>query len=157
MPRNNQTITRVFTEMVRDKTYNKFLDVDEELELMVSETQSAMKEKYLNILTSIKWDLKILSRTEEIIIQLRAKEQIDSELRLSLSRNYIYARSVFYRMDKEINDIRVLVGKTEDYGDNIELLIKSPDFRELCKAELIKAMDTIIEMNLQSFYQPLTK
>ena len=157
MPRNNQTITRVFTEMVRDETYDKFLEVDEQLDLVVSETQSAMKEKYQYILTNIKRELKIISRVEEIIIQLRAKEQIDSELRLSLSRNYIYARSVFFRTDKEINDIRVIVGKTTDYGEDIEVLIKDPNFRELCKSELIKAMDVIIEMNVQSFYQPLTK
>jgi uncharacterized protein YlxW (UPF0749 family) len=157
MPRNNNIITRVFTDIVRDKLYDTFLEVEQEKGLVESEILSAMKEKYLNNLANIRRELKTISRVEEVIIQLRSKEQIDSELRLSLSRNYIYARSVFYRMDKEINDIRVLIGKTEDHGEGINVLIKDPNFRELCKSKLIEAMDEIIQLNVQSFYQPLTK
>lgn len=153
MPRNNKTIERVFTEIVPDKLYDKFINVDQELGLQESETQTAMKDMYVNMLANMRRDLKEVAQVEEIIIQLRAKEQIDKELRLSLSRNYIYARSLFYRIGKEINDIRVIIGKTEDHGDDIEVLLKDPEFRELCKSKLIEAMDKIIEVNVKTIYQ----
>lgn len=152
MARNNKTISRIFTEIVRDRLYDKFFTLNTDLKHHECETQSAMKKLYTQMLDNMKPELGSISKVEEIIIQLRAKEQIDTELRLSLSRHYIYARTLFFRMDKEINDIRVIVGKTTDYGDNIENLITQPQFRSICKEALIKTIDEIINTNLKNLY-----
>jgi hypothetical protein len=149
MPRNNKTINRVFTEIVPNKAYDQFLRVDQELGIHESEILSDMKAEYVMTLAGIRKTLKTLSKIEEVILQIRSKEMIESELRLSLSRNYIYARSLFYRIGKEINDIRVIVGKTEDYGEDIDSLLSLPGFRDLCKTKLSEAMDKIINENVK--------
>ena len=107
-----------------------------------------MKERYISIIKSIKYDIMILASLEEIIMQLRAIEMIDSELRLSLNKNFIYARATFYRSENKINDIRVIAGKIEDYGDNIESLIKDPRFRYICIEKIKEAMNNEIEKNI---------
>jgi hypothetical protein len=73
---------------------------------------------------------------------------ISKELRLSLSRNYIYARSIFYRRGNKINDIRVVVGTTEEYGDNLGELITTTAFRDMCILDITVAMEKEIETNI---------
>jgi len=73
---------------------------------------------------------------------------IDQELRLSLSRNYIYARSIFYRRDNQINDIRIVVGTTETFPEPLEDLIEDLGFRGVCIAKLSKAMEKEIKNNV---------
>jgi hypothetical protein len=65
-----------------------------------------------------------------------------------LSRNYIYARSLFFRRGKEINDIRVVVGTVDIWGDKIDELINDVDFRQNCKVELLKSMEKEIQKNI---------
>ncbi len=161
MPRNNKVIDRVFADIVgqgQDKgTYNDFLAVDEKLGIRQSQLLRDMKEKYVSIVQDCKSNLSYLAALEEIISQIRCTEVIDSELRLSLSRSYIYARSTFFRRGKEINDIRVLMGKTTEfgtaplYGTDLESLLKDTDFRALCKEKLLEVMNRKIEANVRLF------
>jgi len=65
-----------------------------------------------------------------------------------LNKNFIYARATFYRSENKINDIRVIAGKIEDYGDNIESLIKDPRFRYICIEKIKEAMNNEIEKNI---------
>ena len=95
-----------------------------------------------------------MSCLEEIIIQIRCKEVIESELRLSLNLNkkkdmsYIYARTLFYRRNKQINDIRVCIGSSEQYGDDLVLLLSDVEFRQICQVKLLEVMDKEIEANI---------
>jgi len=152
MPRFNKITTRVFADVAEsqpgDGAYTKFLSIDKELGLPVSPELQATKNMYAKLVTKRAEDIKTLAALEEIIIQMRCKQVINSELRLSLSRNYIYARSLFYRRGKEINDIRVVVGVTEDWGDDINELITRPTFRGLATDKLKQAMDKEIEKNV---------
>lgn len=157
MPRNNKVTERVFAHIAetgsRKGTYDKFLTIDQEMGLEVTEPLQQMKQQYAAIAKNCSEDIKVLAALEEIIVQMRAKQVIDSELRLSLSRNYIYARSLFYRRDNQINDIRVVIGKTEDYGVDLEILIDDPEFRSLCKLRLTEAMDKEITKNVEYLTQ----
>jgi hypothetical protein len=152
MPRNNKITEKVFAEIAEtnDKkgAYERFLAIDELLGLSVGEQLKNLKKDYEVLVKVQVDDIKILAALEEIIIQIRAKEVIDSELRLSLSRNYIYARSLFYRKGKKINDIRVVAGKISQYGTNLDKLLKNEVFRSICWSALIKAMDKEIEKNV---------
>jgi hypothetical protein len=61
-------------------------------------------------------------------------------------------RVPFYRTDKSAKDIRVLVGNTEFYGENIQNLFGSEEFMNRAKEKLYRAMesdiqDTIKEIN----------
>jgi len=151
MPRTNKVTERVFTDLSKT-SIEDFLRVDEEMGLQVTPTQSAMMERYKALAEEADFIevLDAIAGIEEIIIQLRCKQVISSELRLSLSRNYIYARSLFYRRGKEINDIRVVAGKTEQYGDNLEELLQDVDFRNVCHNELVKVMDREIARNISN-------
>lgn len=152
MPRNNKVTGRVFAEIAetsRQKgAYDKFLAIDQEMGFQESESLKKLKKDYKVLVNDIATNIKVLAALEEIITQIRAKEAIDSELRLSLSRDYIYARSSFYRKDNKINDIRVVVGKVEEYGDKLDKLIKDQNFRTLCKVKLIESMDKEININI---------
>jgi hypothetical protein len=152
MPRNNKITERVFADVAetgsRKGSYDKFLALDQEMGLKESPALTSIKEKYSELAKDCAEDIKTLASLEEIIIQIRCKEVIDSELRLSLSRDYIYARSLFFRRTNKINDIRVVIGKTEEYGDNVDELIKDPNFRVNCKLQLTAAMNREIEKNV---------
>ena len=152
MPRFNKVTEEVFAPIAetngRKGAYVKFLNIDRELGLSESDLLKQMKQKYDEISKECADDIKALSLLEEIIIQIRSKEVIESELRLSLSRDYIYARSVFYRKDNQINDIRVVAGKISEHGGDIETLLNDPEFRLICKSKLQEAMDKEIENNV---------
>ncbi len=152
MSKSNNVIKRVFAEVAetsRQKgSYEKFLGIDKEIGLSESELLTLMKERYIGIINNIKYDISILASLEEVIMQLRAREMIESELRLSLNKNFIYARATFYRSENKINDIRVIAGRIEDYGDDLESLINDPSFRSICIEKVKEAMDKEIEKNV---------
>jgi hypothetical protein len=149
MPRTNKVTARVFTDLSK-VSIEEFLNVDKELELRITPEIQAMKKSYEALAKESDFIevLDNLASIEEIIIQMRCKQVIKSELRLSLSRNYIYARSLFYRRGKEINDIRVVVGLTVDHGDDLSELIKDQIFRDVCTSTLLGAMVREIEKNI---------
>jgi hypothetical protein len=161
MPRTNKITERVFSglEKTRDRNgaHERFLALDGELGLQETKGLIAWKKRYADLAENFVDDLRDLALMEEIIIQMRAKQVIKSEIRLSLSRNYVYARSLFYRRGNQINDIRVVVGKTEEFGTSDFALLNirletDPAFLVLCVSKLETAMDleierTIVELN----------
>jgi len=152
MGRNNKTIDRIFSEIVPSNggdLYDNFFAYEKAHGIVEDETLSAMKSFYKFLIDSHKTSLENIAAIEEVIVQIRSKHAIDKELRLSLSRNYIYARSIFYRRGFEIHDIRVIVGKTEDHGSDLDSLILNQDFRDMAKKKLIELMDSEIESNIK--------
>lgn len=166
MPKIQKVIERLFTNIFPDDfrpgEYEFFLKFDENSNIEVNEDLKNLKDIYESLIKNHLNDFIILSKVEETIIQLRCKEIIDKEIRLSISTQrkvetkfseaktvrYIYARSLFYRRGSEINDIRVLVGKTDEYGDNVDDLYQNEFFMTLCKQKLIESMDKEIQHNL---------
>jgi hypothetical protein len=152
MPRINKVTEKVFAEIAetpkKKGMYTTFLNIDKVMGLPESESLKEFKKMYDELTSENKGTISTLSALEEIIIQIRCKEVIESELRLSLSRNYIYARSVFYRRGNTINDIRVLIGNTDMYPEPIEDLIKDDSFKHVCYTYLTAAMNKEIEKNV---------
>jgi len=151
MPRTNKVTEKVFAEIAetpqKKGMYTTFLDIDRVMGLPEAPALMELKDLYDELTSENKGTISTLAALEEIIIQLRCKEVVESELRLSLSRNYIYARSLFYRRGNKINDIRVVVGTVEQYGDNLDDLIKDDSFRHVCYTFLMGAMNKEIEAN----------
>jgi hypothetical protein len=152
MPRTNKVTEKVFAEIAetpkKKGEYSSFLEIDKIMGLPESETLVSLKKEYEELTSENRGTISTLASLEEIIIQIRCKEVINSELRLSLSRNYIYARSTFYRRGNKINDIRVVVGTVEEYGDKLAKLIKDESFRLLCQTHLVTAMNKEINANI---------
>ena len=152
MPRLQKVSEKVFAEIAetpqKKGAYTTFLDIDKVLGLPEPRDLLELKNMYKGLVTECKEKISTLASLEEIIVQIRCKNVIDKELRLSLSRNYIYARSIFYRRGNQINDIRIVVGTTETYGDDLGELIEDNGFRGVCVAKLQKAMEKEIKNNV---------
>jgi hypothetical protein len=154
MPRLQKVTEKVFAEIAetpqKKGAYTTFLEVDKILGLPEEdELLQEMKGIYEEIVTEKKKLISELSAIEEIIIQIRCKRVINEEIRLSLSRNYIYARSIFYRRGHQINDIRVVVGTTNEYGDDLNALMKDKVFLSKGIAKLLTAMQEEINKNVE--------
>jgi len=152
MPRLQKVTEKVFAEIAETSqkkgAYTTFLDIDNVLAITESGRLHDLKTLYKDLVTEHKDVISTLAALEEIIIQIRCKNRIDEELRLSLSRNYIYARSIFFRRGNQINDIRIVVGTTESHGDDLDTLIEDLGFRGVCITKLSKAMDKEIKSNI---------
>ena len=152
MPRLQKVTEKVFAEIAetpqKKATYTTFLEIDDVLGVPESDQLTELKTLYTDIVANAKKTVSTLAMIEEIVIQIRCKSVIDQELRLSLSRNYIYARSIFFRRGNQINDIRIVVGTTDTFGDNLDDLIEDFGFRGVCIAKLEKAMEKEIKNNI---------
>lgn len=151
MGRVNKEIEGVFTDIVGTdselSSYDVFLNnapkaVSKELRDYTSE--------YKKMIDKNRKTFENLSRLEEIVMQLRSKENI-SGIKLSLVRQYIYARCSFYRKGKTAKDIRVIVDNVEFWESDMEKLSKNPEFMERALRKLIKAMEIEILENMEDY------
>jgi len=154
MPRLQKVTEKVFAEIAetpqKKGAYTTFLEVDKILGLPEEdELLQKMKGIYEEIVTEKKKMISTLSAIEEIIIQIRCKRVANEEIRLSLSRNYIYARSIFYRRGHQINDIRVVMGTTNEHGDDLDALMKNKGFLVKAVVKLLTAMQDEINKNVE--------
>jgi len=149
MARENKLTEGVFTGIVgtreRISSYDSFLNT---MDSKSPETKRWVK-KYRDHINKNKQKFQNLAKLEEVIMQLKSKESVLENIKLSLVREYIYARALFYREGKGTKDIRVIVEKTDIVGDNLSLLVKTPSFIEKAKEKLEAAMDKEIEDNIR--------
>jgi hypothetical protein len=159
MGRVNKTIEGVFTNIVGTSseisTYNQFINQGEDLN--ISKELQDLTDTYVKLVNDHKNTFEQLASLEEIIMQMRIKENLD-DIKLSLVREYIYARTPFYRKDKKAKDVRVIVDKIEfhpEVGTNIEILIGNEEFMTRAKEKLTSAMDSEIKENIRLLKQML--
>lgn len=149
MARENKLTEGVFTGIVgtreRISSYDSFLNT---MDSKSPETKKWIK-KYRDHINKNKQKFQNLAKLEEVIMQLKSKESVLENIKLSLVREYIYARALFYREGKGTKDIRVIVEKTDIVGDDLRLLVKTPSFLEKAKEKLEAAMDKEIEDNIR--------
>jgi hypothetical protein len=84
-------------------------------------------------------------------MQLRIRENLD-DIKLSQVREYVYARTPFYRKDKVAKDVRVIVDKMEFHPEgeeNLDNLFSKKDFMDKAKYKLAQAMDNEIKENIR--------
>jgi len=102
---------------------------------------------YRNVVTKWKSQFDTVALLEETILQMRAKESL-SQIKLSVVRgDYIYARSPFFRRGGTTKDIRVIVGKVDIDGDDLDMLAKDMVFMDRAKRKIQVSMDKTIAEN----------
>lgn len=151
MGRVNRQTEGVFVDIVGTISELSSYDV-----FMNNSTDKPSKElkgfldEYKTTITDNKMVFEQLARLEEIIMQLRSMETI-SDIKLSLVREYIYARCSFYRKEKSAKDIRIIVDNVEFWDTDMEKLLGMKDFMDRAKSKLLKAMEREVEDNIISY------
>jgi hypothetical protein len=151
MGRVNKSIEGVFTDIVgtseQISSYDVFINNDKQA---ASKDLKSFVDQYKKIIMKNKLDFEKLAKLEELIMQIRSRDNIE-DIKLSLVREYIYARCSFYRNDKIAKDIRIIVGNVEFWDSNLDNLLTNKKFMDTAKAKLLKAMNNEIEQNIQVF------
>ena len=152
--KTNKLTEGVFSKIVGNpkeiSTYDRFINLDVDADLNVSKDSTHYLNLYRTLINEYKTKFEKLARLEELIMCIRAKENID-DIKLSLVREYIYARAVCFRDDTQNQDIRVIVGYTEFDGNDLESLYKNKKFMESAKAKIAKYIDNIVEDKKTTF------
>lgn len=152
MGRFNATIDGVFTDLVevgQIPSYDKFVNYGNDMKQ--SRELKKFTTEYKNLVKMFGPTIEKLATLEEIIMQMRSKESME-DVKLSLVRDYLYARCSFYRRGKLSKDIRVIVDKAEFWEyTNIDELSNNKEFMDKAMGKLTKAMDSEIKNNMYEF------
>jgi len=152
MGRFNKTVDGVFVDIVGTEdhisSYDKFINYGNNI--TPSRELKKYSTQYKNLVKEFTPTLEKLASVEEVVMQLRSRENID-EIKLSLVREYVYARCSFYRRGVQSKDIRVIVDKEEFWEFNkVDDLLNNTEFMEKATNKLTKAMDTEIKENVRT-------
>jgi hypothetical protein len=150
MGRINKTTEGVFIDIVGNNEQISSFDSFIKYGQKFNENQNIKKlvDEYAYIIEKNKETFITLSKIEEVIIQMRSAESVDN-IKLSLVRDYVYARTPFFRKNKQGKDIRVIIDKLEFYNvSSINDLYDNKEFMDNAKKKLINAMSIEIHENL---------
>lgn len=112
---------------------------------------------YSNKVGQLKVDLQQLSDLEVIIMQMRAKGTMKDNITLYTVRDvYIYARCPFFRVDKDTNEVRVLVDNVEfnlnpEGQLDLTMLSGNEEFMAKVYKKLSEVMDNEIKSNTKDY------
>jgi valyl-tRNA synthetase len=108
---------------------------------------------YKKIIDKSSKTIENLAKIEEIILQLRTREN-PNNIKLCLVRDYIYARIPFFRFNHKSKDIRIIVDKIQKYpkaSNDLNSLLKNKTFMSSAKNKLIDAMNNEIIKNIAQY------
>lgn len=114
----NKLIELVFSNIFnrRDKVnkVQEFLVSDVLLNIPDNNDLYEYKQLYSQLVDKITEEINTLADLEEIITQIRCKEIGPNDLKLSITGDFIYAKSVFYRNTNKSKDIRIVAGRVSE-------------------------------------------
>ena len=150
MGRVNKTIGGVFVDIVgsasRISKYDEFINSGKSLKS--SKSLKAITADYKKLIDAQKDQYRVLADLEQLILQKRVRENLNpKDIKLSILREYIYARISFYRTNTSTKDIRVLVGFSDMYGKTLKDIAKNKIFQQDATIKLQDAMDFEIAEN----------
>lgn len=156
MGRINTLTGGAFTEIVgNQKEISKYDEFINYIPDEPSKDLKQLKKSYKGIINENKGLFEKLSVLEELILQLRSRDEIingpHDSVKLSIVRDYIYARCPFYRKGMKSKDIRVIVDKTEFWGEDTDKLFRNKEFMDRSYKKLVQAMSEEIEANKIEF------
>ena len=134
-----------FIDLVGDPySYSEMAKFVNNSPLPASDELKYLTKMYSESVDQITDKLEYLAKLEELILQMRAMENI-AEMKLSIVRDeYVYARSPFLRIGSSTKDLRIIVGKIDSLGNDLEKLEKDDVFMERAKQKMIKSMKEIV-------------
>ena len=156
MGRVNKTIDGVFVDIVgsesRISRYDEFINAGKNLK--PSKGLKTYTAQYKKLIDAQKDKYRVLADLEQLIMQMRVRENMNpKQIKISILREYVYARISFYRTHTSTKDIRVLVGLADSYGKNVEEISKNKLFIQNAMEKLGAAMDEEISTNTELLNQ----
>ena len=142
----------VFIDLIGSETqvpsYDVFLNYEVKKK---NKDLTKFTKEYKSLITQHKSTIIRMAELEEIIMQLRSIEELSPEnIKLSVVRDYIYARAPFFRLGKVTKDIRVIVGRSE-FWPNFDGLLQNKNFTDLAVSKLREAMTIEVNENIRKF------
>lgn len=148
MGRENKIIKNIFLNILDNNDYDEFASNPGETN-EIEELLYRYDEMYQRIIP----EMEYMAKLEECIIQLRCRQVIESELKFTIQREYIYARSSFVRRGKETKDMRAIVGKIDIYGDDVSQYYNNKELVEKSIKSLYDLMSEEIKNNINNISQ----
>lgn len=150
----NTNTNGVFIDLIGSDTnvpsYDVFLNIGTGINKSKNKDLNKFTKEYQDLITENKSTIVRMAKLEEIIMQIRSVENMN-DIKLSMVRDYIYARSPFYRMGKVSKDIRVIVDKSEFWTTDLKRLMKNDTFMDKARTKLIDAMKEEIKNNISDY------
>ena len=149
MGRVNKSVEGVFVDIIGSSSelssYDVFMNIKSKNK---SNSLKSFLDEYRKIITENKSEFERLAKIEEIIMQLRLLDIKD--IKLSLVREYVYARCSFFRIGKTSKDIRVIVDNVEFWETDMVKLSTNEEFMTKAKNKLIRVMEKEVEENIEN-------
>lgn len=147
----NKITNGVFTDLIGSDTQIPSYDVFTNYEnTNKNKTLSKYTNEYKGLITKHKSTIIKMAELEEIIMQLRSIDELN-DIKLSMVREYIYARAPFFRLGKITKDIRIIVDRSEFWTTDLNSLLTNTDFMTKAKKKLMDAMNEEISENIKKF------
>lgn len=114
-------------------------------------------EEYKSVYTKQSFTIDLLAHLETIIMQLRTKLAPQDVVVYFNKSKYIYARCPFYRMNRDVKEVRVIVAPILKYfkngptKENLEILNNNKEFMQGVYQKIADAMDLEIQESVNSY------
>jgi hypothetical protein len=147
----NKLSKGVFTEIVetekKKSLFNQFItDVSSDEN---GQTVNQLLSRYKKLISNYENVFKELALIEGTILQIKTRDSV-RDIKLYMVRDYIYARTNFFRLGNDFKDVRIIVDKINNYGiteDNLSSLLENERFMDKLTRKLNSVMDIEIKTN----------
>ena len=136
-----------------------FVNLNDDIKrLLDSGDPNGATEVYQLHVKDIQDKINVLAQIEEVILQNRCltSDNLD-KIKLSILREYVYARCPFFRMGKKSKDIRIIVGRYDIVSGlrnkpSIDDLLNNPTVMNVARTKLFEAMSKEIKVNEEKMF-----
>ena len=153
---NNGVFLKVTGNQEQRPQWEQFMIDDHGTDLHPEIGLARFEQLYKERVTGMKSNLQELADLEVIILQIRALSNLIGNVKLyTVKYKYIYARFNFYRVDNDINELRVLIDPIDLYfpdgAADLEILFGNEEFMKKVYYKLRTTMLTTIIENVDNF------
>lgn len=142
-------------------TQGVMINIPEDIKQFIGTDESTFASEYADTYIKIAPVIEKLAHLEELIIQQRCIRDCRSKIKLSILREYVYARAPFYRKGKSTKDIRVIVSRIDLIYPNkiptLDELSADDDFMDTAVYKLSEAMSDEHVNNFKKFRERMSE
>jgi hypothetical protein len=166
MGRVNKTTEGVFVNVVgtskERSSYDQFITRNNDTGGSGGYCLADFVTEYSNKVSKHKMDIQQLADLEVIIMQIKALQNLDGNVKLYTVRNtYVYARCPFFRSSSDVNEVRVLIDPIDihfpDGTADLTILSGNETFMKKVYLKLYIAMCQELDKNVYDYKKIYSK